>query len=134
MCGSALQAKYEHAVAAAQKSISQHSDTSDDEEEGAEEEEDDNEDGNGSRNKKIKQDSLSAAEKVQQAAELVEAVLKAQRKLQQLQASSCYCHHLHSVSPGYTQRGTSTQAFYPVHVSAHTKLGPNLDEQENHER
>ena len=92
MCSNALQAKYEHAMAAAQKSISQHSDRSDDEEEDEEEEEDgDDGDGDAGKKKTKQKDSLTAAEKVQQAAELVEAVLKAQRKLQQLQAGCCCC-------------------------------------------
>ena len=83
-----LQAKYEHAIAKAQKSISQRTDPSSDEED--EEEEEDKPQGKAKAKEKSRgKDSLSAAEKVQQAAELVDAALKAQRNLQQLQASFC---------------------------------------------
>lgn len=82
----ALQVKYDHAVAAAQKSTSGHTGTSDDDtDDGGEDEEG----RDGTRRRRTQKDSLLAAEEEQKAAELVLAVLKAQRKLQQLQASCC---------------------------------------------
>lgn len=88
--------KYDHAVAAAQKSTSGHTDAADDDND--EEEEEDDEGGDRAKKRTKQKSSLSAAEEEQKAAGLVEAVLKAHRKLQQLQASCCYCSPLYPVN------------------------------------
>lgn len=82
-----LQMKYDHAVAAAQQSTSGRTDAAKGNDEEAVEE-----DANGSdvANKSSRPtDSTSTAGEAQRAADLVEAMQRAHRKLQQLQASCC---------------------------------------------
>lgn len=73
-----VQAKYEHAVAAAQKSLAKQQEVSDDQED------DENED-ESEPQKKASHDS--SADRAQAAADHIQSVLKAQKKLQQLQES-----------------------------------------------
>ena len=80
--------KYEHAVAATQKSTSGHTDAP---EVDINEEDDEDKGSDGTNKRRRQKSSLSAAEEEQKAAGLMEAVLKAHRKLQQLQASCCFC-------------------------------------------
>ena len=83
-----LQAKYDHAVAAAQKSMSKHKDTSDSEEEDSDEEEQEGSDEDSQTGKKARKKQRreeSALEKATEAAEHIQSVLAAQRRVQQLQ-------------------------------------------------
>ena len=74
-----VQAKYEHAVAAAQKSLAKQQEVSDDEEDDKHEDE--------SEPQKKKASHESSADRAQAAADHIQSVLKAQKKLQQLQES-----------------------------------------------
>ena len=104
--------KYDHAVAAAQKSTSGRTGPStDDDKEEVEEEADS--DGSDVAKKDSKQtDSISAAEEAQRAADLVEAVRQAHRKLQQLQASRCVIHALDECC---RQAASAAQTFVLMH-------------------
>ena len=79
-----MQAEYEHAVAAAQKSMSKHRSSSDSEDD-SDEEEDSDEDRQDAKKEKKKKSEESALQRASEAADHIQSVLAAQRKLQQLQ-------------------------------------------------